>query len=244
MAGQTAERQENGLVRIINGAVKKNKNNPITLFAGKKKITGVISAAKFTGRQASGSEPYTDVQLWIKNKKEPINLSLKGPSAPSLAGGGLKGLELSVPGIAKKFMIEARTHLLKKLKLNPGDKVPDVYGKIPVSSKIKIVVGNKMMGGPIDYMYIGPMDVSGVYDVNKNVLTINGNLYEANEYAKSHELYFRLRARREDQRFDPDAKDNQGAPKIYGKSPSRGDSAGRIVIQDKPPAGAVIIILS
>lgn len=242
MAGETAERQENGIVKAVADAVKKNNKNPITFVAGKTSIPGVISAEKYTGRQTSGSEPYTDIILVLSNKKT-INLSCKGESAPSLAGGGLKGLELAVPGIAKQFMTEANNHLSKKLNLNPGDKVPDVYGKISETDKKKIVVGNKSMGGPIDYMYIGKMDVIAKYDPVKNTLTFNAELTKADVYAKTHDLYFRLRARREDQRYDPTSKDKDGSPKIYGKSPSRGDSAGRIVIQDKTPSNAVIVKL-
>ena len=55
------------------------------------------------------------------------------------------------------------------------------------------------------------------------------------------DLFFRLRARRIDQTFDPEASDKNGIPKIYGKSPSKGDSAGRLVITDKPTKGKVII---
>lgn len=243
MAGASAERQETGVINEIKKAVKKNKNNPITVVAGKTKIVGVIDAEKYPGRQLGGSEPYTDVTFTvIKGKKEEkINLSLKGEAAPSLAGGGLKGLELAVPGIAKKFLNAAHDHLVNKEKLVVGDKVPDVYGKIGNTDKVKIVVGNTKMGGPIDYMYIGPMDVTGKYDDKKNVLVLNGEMTEAVEYAKTHDLYFRLRARREDQRFDPAAKDNQNIPKIYGRSPSKGDSAGRIVVTDKTPSGAVIV---
>jgi hypothetical protein len=100
------------------------------------------------------------------------------------------------------------------------------------------------MGGPIDYMYIGKMDVTHNYDDKTATLTItNAKLIEAGAYADDHELYFRLRARREDQRFDPSAKDSYGTPKIYGKSPSKGDSAGRIVVTDKVPSQAVIVKL-
>ena len=45
-----------------------------------------------------------------------------------------------------------------------------------------------------------------------------------------------------DQTFDPNAKYSNGAPKIYSKSPSRGDSAGRLVITDKPSSKALLII--
>jgi hypothetical protein len=246
MAGMSAERQETGVVNAINNAVKKNDRNPINITAGKIHLEGVISSQKYTGRQAGGSEPYTDVVIKFHSslKKSDINLSLKGESAPSLAGGGLKGLELAVPGIAKRFLRAAFNHLSTTMKLKLGSKVPDVYGKIGKIDKKKIVVGNKAMGGPIDYMYIGKMDVSSDYDEKTNNLTFsNGELIPADDYAEDHELYFRLRARREDQRFDPSAKDSSGAPKIYGKSPSKGDSAGRIVVTDKVPKQAVIVTI-
>lgn len=239
MAGASAERQESAFVRAVTKAVKKNKNNPITVEAGGVKISGVIAAAKFTGRQQSGSEPYTDVVLRIKNKPN-VNLSLKGESAPSLAGGGLRGLETAVPGIGRKFMQAAYNKLKDDMKLKDGDKVPDVYGQIGKKEKLKIVVGNAAMGGPIDYMYIGPMDVKEKYDETKNILSLSGKFTEASEYAISHNLYFRLRARREDQRFDSKAVAG-GAPRIYGKSPSRGDSAGRIVVTDSVPSTAIIV---
>jgi hypothetical protein len=245
MAGASAERQESGVVKKINDAFKANGKNPITLVAGKTVLEGVVSAEKYSGRQLGGSEPYTDVVIYVmrKGKEVPINCSLKGESAPSLAGGGLKGLELAVPGIAKKFMNAAYKELKEKKKLRAGDKVPDVFGKISSGDKLKIVIGNKAMGGPIDFMYIGPMDVSGKYDKTKNILTLNGALTAADVYAKTHDLYFRLRARREDQKFDPDAMDRDGTPKIYGVSPSRGDSAGRIVVTDKVASTGVTVKL-
>lgn len=243
MAGAAAERQETKLVDAINGAVRKNKKNSITLIAGKTKLTAVIRAAKFGGRQVGGAEPYTDVQIFrlVRGKEVAINLSMKGEAAPSLAGGGLKGIELAVPGLGAKFFKAAHKSLVKDF--NMGDTIPDVFGKISNRYKEKIVVGNKSMGGPIHYMYIGPMTVTERYDIRKNVLTVNGKLHEAVGYAKSHDLYFRFRARREDQRFDPDAIDRQGVPKIYGKSPSRGDSAGRLVVTDKVSSRGVVVRL-
>jgi hypothetical protein len=237
MAGTSAERQETGFIDAVNAAVA--ARGSITLIAGSVRISNVTRAIKFPGRQASGSEPYTDVQLFIKNKTNPINISMKGPTAPSLAGGGLKGLELAVPGIATKFMRKVLQHLKQKRGFRGGEKVPDVYGKISDADKTLIVVGNAAMGGPIDYMYIGPMDVRGVQTGGS--LVVNGKMSAAKAFANTHELYFRLRARREDQRFDPTAIDSRGAPKIYGRSPSRGDSAGRIVVTDVVPRNAEII---
>lgn len=241
MAGESAERQETGVVQAVNKAVRANKNKPITVMAGGTRITNIDSARKYTGRQASGSEPYTDVILDTKNGKA-VNLSLKGEAAPSLAGGGLRGLEAIVPGLASRFMKAALDKLLE-MGLKKGDKVPDVYGKIGPRTKEKIVVGTQAMGGPIDYMYIGGMDVKSTYDSKTGTLTFNNaKLTESKEYAKTHELYFRLRARREDQRFDPDAQQG-GVPKIYGKSPSKGDSSGRIVVTDSVPKNAVIVLV-
>ena len=240
MAGEISERQENGIIKYITGAISSNSGNAITVLAGKETIEGVVKAYKFSGRQAGGSEPYTDVVFELLNGDK-INLSCKGPSAPSLAGGGLKGLEIAVPGLAARFMKQAHYSLLNNKKLKSGDKVPDVFAEISSSHKEKIVVGTAAMGGPIDFMYIGPMDVTGPYDQKKNTVKLNGELYEARGYAKSHKLYFRLRARREDQRFDPDAKDTKGIPKIYNVSPSKGDSAGRLVITDKAASTGLLI---
>lgn len=68
--------------------------------------------------------------------------------------------------------------------------MPDVFGKIAGKDKSKIVIGNKAMGGPIDYMYIGKMDVSSRYDKTKNILTVsNGELIPSQYYADTHSLF-------------------------------------------------------
>tara|TARA_R100000231_G_scaffold138786_1_gene118031 strand:+ start:92 stop:835 length:744 start_codon:yes stop_codon:yes gene_type:complete len=236
-AGVSAERQETGFVSAINDAVEKNGGKPITVKTKDATIRGVIKADKFGGRQRSGSEPYTDVQLFTS--KGIINLSMKGPSAPSLAGGGLRGVEEIIPGIGARFFRAAYdNHIKKGLKL--GDKIPDTYGKLNDKDKNLLVIGNQAMGGPIHYMYIGPMDVTS--SISGSTVSVNGKLIDAKKYSKEHDLYFRLRARRIDQTFDPKASDKNGIPKIYGKSPSRGDSAGRLVVTDKVASARDIIV--
>jgi hypothetical protein len=42
MAGASAERQETAFVKKIKDSVKKNKNNPVTIVAGKVTIEGVL----------------------------------------------------------------------------------------------------------------------------------------------------------------------------------------------------------
>ena len=236
-AGASSERQENGFVDAVNNAVNQNGNKPIDIKTKDATIKGVIKAEKFSGRQRSGSEPYTDVQLFTSNGI--LNLSMKGPSAPSLAGGGLRGIEEIIPGLSARFFRAAYENHIKKNKLKPGDKVPDTYAKLNDREKKLLVIGNAPMGGPIDYMYIGPMDVKS--ELNGKTLEVNGKLVDAEKYANEKDLFFRLRARRVDQTFDPEAADKNGIPKIYSKSPSKGDSAGRLVITDKPVKARDII---
>ena len=235
-AGASAERQENGLIDLIKDAVKKNGNKPITLKTKDQTIKGVINADKYDGRQASGSEPYTDVRIYTG--RGVYNVSMKGPSAPSLAGGGLRGIEEIISGIGARFFRAAYdNHLKNGMKL--GDKIPDTYGKLNDKDKLLLVVGNQAMGGPIHFMYVGPMDVTGKFSAG--TLDVNGKLIGAKKYSDEHDLFFRLRARRVDQTFDPEASDKNGVPKIYGKSPSKGDSAGRLVVTDKVPKAKGII---
>ena len=242
MAGTSAERQETGVVNNIN-KVSLNGKNPITVRSRNgTKVNKVLKAFKYEGRQITGSEPYIDVvfEQRFRNITKNIGLSLKGESAPSLAGGGLRGINLAVPGLADKFMIAA-WESLQKDGYEKGDKIPDVYAEIKERNKTKIVVGNKAMGGPIDFMYIGPMSVQARYEDKKNILQLNGDIIEAERYAKTHKLFFRLRVRRHDQRFDPDAFDNRGIPTVYGRSKSRGDRSGRISVADKVPSTALLI---
>ena len=236
-AGSSAERQETGFVDAINNAVNRNNGKPITLETQDATIKGVVKAEKYSGRQQSGSEPYTDVQIFTS--RGILNISMKGPTAPSLAGGGLSGIEAIIPGLGARFFRAAYDNHIKK-GLKPGDKVPDTYAKLNDKDKNLLVIGNKAMGGPIDYMYIGPMDVK--YTEKNGTVQVNGSLIDSKKYANSKDLFFRLRARRVDQTFDPDASDKNGVPKIYGKSPSRGDSAGRLVVTDKPAKQRDIIV--
>ena len=248
MAGISAERQEIGLINSVNEAFQNRKSKPFSLIASNNTVIHrCISAEKFEGRSSAGTEPYTDVVINLENNIS-LNLSNKGEEAPSIAGGGIEGLELIVPGLTRKFLHAA----LKKyidLGYKDGDIIPDIYGKINDRFKELVVVGNEKMGGPIDYMYIGPMDVT--YNQSKvssaagisygNEVKVNGELIPAKEFARDHDIYLRLRKRRADQPFDTTGTDNKGFPIIMGKSPSRGDKGRRIVTVKKPPLNAIIV---
>ncbi len=192
-----------------------------------------------------GGEAYTDVILHTRTIKgvEKLNVSLKGERTPSIAGGGQCGLDHMIPGLVRKFMRMVYAKLMMILK--PGDKVPETFGRISAHDRVKIVVGTEMIGGPIHYMYFGPMLVTSNYDPLKNRLEMNGQLHDAVNYANSRDLFLYLRARHADQRFDPTAKDNQGLPKIYSgwDEPGRKNSPGRIAVTDKPHKMALVVQL-
>ena len=228
-AGASAERQENGFVKSITDAIANNDGEPVNLIAGDTTIDGVTGAVKYNGRQDSGSEPYTDIVLNTTNGD--LNLSMKG--------GGLCGVQAVIPNVGENFFTAAYDNLIDK-GYEAGDKIPDTVGKLNDKDKMLLVVGTTAMGGPIDFMYIGPMDVT--YEQNDDTVKVDGSLYTSKYYAENKDLYFRLRARRGDQTFDPEAKYGNDVPKIYGKSPSKGDTAGRLVITDSPSSKALLIV--
>jgi hypothetical protein len=67
-------------------------------------------------------------------------------------------LDLIIPGFSNRFL-DAALQKYQSLGYKEGDQIPDMYGRVSDDLKETIVVGNASMGGPIDYMYIGPMDV-------------------------------------------------------------------------------------
>jgi hypothetical protein len=57
--------------------------------------------------------------------------------------------------------------------------------------------GNEAMGGPIDWIYVGPSDVSG--EVVDGKLNLNGNFYTVEDFVKktggADQFFFRIRKR-------------------------------------------------
>lgn len=87
-----------------------------------------------------------------------------------------------------------------ELQLTNGDiiaskHIPDIFVRVPDDYVESIMRGNEAMGGPIDYMYVGPMDAIGEVD-NNNMLNLNGKFYTIEEYInKIGNFYFRIRKR-------------------------------------------------
>ncbi len=194
-SGLGSERQELGLIDAINDACRLGR----TIIPAISNSIPVIAAVKQQGLSALKQEPYIDINIKLANGSS-VGISCKGSSAPSLAGGGGIGLD----SISPKLMIDVYTALEKylstELKLKHGDKVlasviPDIGIQIPENLIEKIIVGTKEMGGPVDYMYIGPMNVQS--SKSGSELKLNGEFYSANEYIQKlgGKLFFRIRKR-------------------------------------------------
>ena len=239
-AGEAAERQERGLIDAINSLASPEK--PIEVRNKGETLVGVVGASKKEGMNALGKEPYTDVLIHLADGTT-LNISAKGDAAPSLAGGGLTALNKILPTIVKDFLTLGVEELVSQGHQDGDTGVPDVYGRITGDNALAILRGNEEMGGPIDYMYQGPMDVTAsACDVDGQCyVEVSGAFTGIDEYAQTHALHLRARKRRNDQPFAPSATDRAGLPAVFGKSPSKGDSNRRIVITDKVPGNAIVV---
>ena len=94
-SGGGSERQESGVIQIINETVTKSNNFYISSIGKNKKI---LKAEKNTGLSPARQEPYIDVFIHTHDG-EKLGVSMKGKSAPSLAGGGLVGVRLIAPDL-------------------------------------------------------------------------------------------------------------------------------------------------
>ena len=190
--GVGAERQERGIINTVKSLVKANGGKPISIKGISHKIVDAFKKDK----SEHGKEPYTDVVLVTSDDKQ-INISCKGPSAPSLAGGGLAGMMEILEGnpsfISSVYdsIIDGYSGIgLKDGKVYHAEKVPDLSLAIPEELKLTLVRGTKAMGGPIHYMYVGPMDVA----FDRKTSSFNGEFIPVKQYAKG-DLYLRIRKR-------------------------------------------------
>lgn len=180
------ERQERALVQIINDWTL---TEPM-------KIPGlgiVTGAQKYDGVSSLGKEPYTDIII-MDERGKPINISCKDETAPSLGGGGLVGLKATVPEFIKAFFDRIEKDMAADGFVDGGTyhykQIPDYFYQITSESYLKkIFVGTKAMGGPVDYMYIGPMDVTW------SGTNFNGKFIPIQEYYRKYVFYLRLRKR-------------------------------------------------
>jgi hypothetical protein len=251
-SGMGSERQERGLIEIITNATLDHGMVKISsLKSSKGGVANVTGARKNEGMSLVGKEPYIDIFI-DQSGGAPFGISCKGPSAPSLAGGGMAGLTQAVPDLVDKMYDTIISYIKTELKFKDKDvvdinQVPDVFIKIPDKYIKTILAGTEKMGGPVTHMYIGPMDVTGKV-VGKN-LNLNGSFYSIDDYMKKvPDLYFRIRKRDVDSEpngqmmIDFSTKNREGYPVIF-LGATRKKNLLRVVIADKPSGKAAVLTI-
>jgi hypothetical protein len=227
---QHTERQEQGLIDIINCSA--SAANSLALITEHSRLENVISARKEEGVNKYGKEPYAD--LVITTKEKSIKISAKGPKAPSVAGGGLAGIINVKPEIvedaltiAHEFYETNYSHLVGAT--IPQNGIPEVYVQVSCEHVMDLLKGTPEMGGPIDYMYCGPMNINSRQEGAE--LHISGKLIPIDQFAADVEsLYVRIRRRRVSQALTLHKRDKQGFLSIFYEE---GEGHRRIVIVKK-----------
>ena len=186
-----AERQELGLIEALKDIALRGVKLPGIDIE-------VSDVWKNEKRTVTGQEPYID--LFVKDiKNKTYGISCKGDFAPSLAGGGVAGLSRIAPRLVDGIYEKVESYLKNDLGISegtivPAHLVPDIFIPIPNMEMKKILIGNEYIGGPVDYMYVGKMDVS--YSFMGQRVTLNGKFYDIESYMKKiGDFYFRVRKR-------------------------------------------------
>lgn len=107
--------------------------------------------------------------------------------------------------------------------------INDMYFLIDPSCIDALFIGNEFMGGPIDYVYKGPMNVEGSFSKKENALSLNASLLEPEDYKVSPQ-YLRIRRRRLDQPFNPELEHPELGYQIFDRGVFSGEKGTRPVI--------------
>lgn len=248
-----SERQERGLVdAIMNARLEKGKSVHVNTLGSN---INILEAMKNDKKEAgsnyiphlkAGKEPYTDLILIVseRNKQKQLRVSMKGDSAPSLAGGGLSGL-MDIDSAMTKAVWNKAINYIKKQGFKQGDvikssDIPDMSIKIPDELVRKVVVGTADIGGPITHMYIGPMDVTSTYNKSSGALNVNGKFYTVDEYLEKIPSFFIVIRKRD---IDASGKikvdiegetvNQEGLPVLL-KNPKTNKNNTRIIVTNSP----------
>ena len=117
-----------------------------------------------------------------------------------------------------------------------GTSVPDMFFKIGANAVRLLFAGTTAMGGPVHYVYKGPMGVKVEWNEKEESLSfVDTQLYDIDEFVKAHpDVYLRVRKRRADQPFRPNLKHpNGGYDAIFGTGIFSRESYARIVVAPK-----------
>jgi hypothetical protein len=113
--------------------------------------------------------------------------------------------------------------------------LPDMFFKIGEKHIRDLFVGTEEMGGPIDYLYKGPMNIKTEWNKETRTLTIKGTgLFDVDGFVSNHpDVYLRVRKRRIDQPFSPNKTHPILGNAIFGTGVISKDSNARIVITNE-----------
>lgn len=253
-----SERQERGLVDAIMTSQNIGKKVYIQSLGSNFNIVNATkndpksAGASFIPHTKAGKEPYTDMILTAKVgvKMQQLRVSMKGDSAPSLAGGGLSGLMDIDPKMTKDLWSKAIKYI-KKQGYKQGDiirasEIPDLSLRIPDDLVQKVLRGTPEIGGPITHMYIGPMDVVHKFEKNSGQLTVNGKFYTIEEYLKKIPAFYTVIRKRDiddsgkiEIDIDGETTNAEGLPVLF-KSPKKGKNNTRVIVAAHPRGKEII----
>ena len=235
----TSERQEHGLVNVINA----NAGAVIEQLG----VT-VKSARSQGGMNALGKEPYIDIFITDTNGKD-HGISMKASSSMTIGGGGTAGVFSMFPKLIQRCYDKVEQYLVD-MELEDGDVVPhgaipNLFFRIPEKYIAPLMQGNKAMGGPIDWIYVGPSDVTGeVVDGNLN---LNGNFYSVDDFVEktAGDVFFRVRKRDldgETTEIDFTDVDRKYKLPILMTNQSNGKRNWRLLMTNKGPSNTANIL--
>lgn len=247
-----SERQERGLVDAIMTSQGLSKKVYVSSLGSNYNIINAVkndpkdAGPAFIPHMKANKEPYTDMIMTVKkgNKTEQLRVSMKGDSAPSLAGGGLSGL-MDIDANMTRAVWSKAIKYIKQQGFKQGDvikasEIPDLSVKIPDDLVKKVIVGTAEIGGPITHMYIGSMDVVSRFNKTSGELSVNGDFYTVEEYMdKVSSFYIVIRKRDIDGSgkiqidIDGETTNTEGLPILF-KNPKNGKNNARVIVANHP----------
>ena len=240
----SSERQEMGLIEAINTFPTK----PFTLVgANGEKIENVTGARKMPNPKEG--EAYTDVV--VETTKGDYNISAKGTSSPSIAGGGLKMASNLGPEVEEfiqdfyedaydyyKEIFDSNPELTPDTNLYKTNFFKDVSRVVPQNIMKTVLIGIERFGGPVNGYYIGPMTVES--EIKGNELITNGDIISVDKFLKDYPtIYAHIKKRSGDYYFTDKTKPIPAnpsivVPMIFAKSPTGGQAQSRFGMNFKP----------
>ena len=239
---ESSERQERGVIETINSVAGIK-----TLLFNNVTIEGVKSAKKIGKVEGYKAQAYADIELDTTTGIKKI--SAKGLQSPSLGGAGLSGLDTlnnsTVNKFIEQFYQEAVQNYNGIINANPelknqdlqGNKLfKDLYKQVPEEVEVAILKGTKEMGGPIDYFYVGNMDVD--FAVEGSTIAFDGDLFTVEEFASQGTPFYIRLLRREGPCYFTTEKNtklqNIDVPKIFSIKPNgQGQTQSRIFLTNR-----------